>query len=196
MKIGDMPLRQFCERYRRGDFQKSDRKTQIEAGWHDWFCGEDELAERLAKIWEILDGVTSDFILDNFRVWFRNNCPASDDPLYDDVRFEPLDETKSDEQFFGIVIDDMRNTCKYEVFSGRADYNTEARFDDLQSVQNFINGWEDALEDRAFYEKKAERDAELDRLSAEASRLLRLGEEILRGYKDGLEEGIENAREE
>lgn len=188
MKIKDITLRQFCERYRRGDFHSSDHKTQVEAGWYDWFCATSELAGRLAKIWEILDGVTSDFVLDNFRVWFKNNCPASDDPLYDDVRFEPLDESKRDEQYFGIVIDDMRNDCKYEIFSARAGYNTEAEFNDLRSVQNFINEWEDALEDSAFYEKKAESDAEmnaeLDRLNAEADRLLKLGEEILIGYRD------------
>lgn len=200
MKIEDMTLRQFCERYRRGDFLSKDRDVQIEAGWFDWFCKTDELAERLQKIWQILDGITSDFMLDNFSVHFKNNCPASDDPLYDDVRFEPLDETKRDELYFGVTIDDKRNDCKYEIFSGRADYNTEAEFNDLQSVQNFINGWENALEDRSFYEKKAARDAkmaaELDRFNAEAERLLRLGEEILKGYEEGLEEGAEDGGQE
>ena len=174
-------LREFCDRYRKGEFLNKDRDVQIEAGWFDWFCDDDELAHRLKRIWDILDGITSDFILDNYYVCFTNNCPASDHPLYDEVRFEPLDRKRRNELFFGIAIADERKDHEYEIFTARNDHETETGFDDIRVVQQFINNWENALTDESFYAAKAARDAETDAMMAEGIALM---DEIIEQFKD------------
>lgn len=67
--------------------------------------------------------------------------------------------------------------------TARNGYETEREFSNVREVRAFINGWEDALKDEEFYQKRAEKEATMKRLSEEADRLIKMGEDILKGYQ-------------
>ena len=113
----EMSVRQWQERFRAGDFSSKDRAVQCEAGWYDWFCQDDALAGRLQKLSKVVMGITDPYILDNYYVWFKNNCPLSG-PLYDDVRFEPLHGDRNG-RYFVVIRDSPHETHKWTIYTER-----------------------------------------------------------------------------
>ena len=119
--MNEMSVRTWQERFRAGDFSSRDRAVQCEAGWYDWFCRDDALAGRLKKISSVVLGITDPFILDNYYVWFKNNCPL-EGPLYDDVRFEPLTGER-DGKYFLVALDSHHELIKWTLYTERYGYD-------------------------------------------------------------------------
>lgn len=120
----EISVREWIRLFNRGEYKNPSFKVQCDAGWYDWFCEDGELAGRLAKMGKIISRLKNDFLLDNYYVWFKNNCPMVG-PLYDDFRFDPLDESLRDKVYFGVACDDERNKNRFEVFTSRNGYKTE-----------------------------------------------------------------------
>ena len=96
-------VRQWQERFRAGAYENKDLKVQCAAGWYDWFCRDEALARRLKKISKVVMGITDPYILDNYYVWFMDNCPVVGG-LYDEARFEPLSGNR-DGKYFVVSLD-------------------------------------------------------------------------------------------
>ena len=111
----------------------------------DWFCSDDALAGRLKKISRVVLGITDPFILDNYYVWFKNNCPLSG-PLYDDVRFEPLSGER-DGKYFMVSADCPYEDEKWVLYTERNGFDSpEFTCRNVREMVKYINGMGRELE--------------------------------------------------
>ena len=134
----NISVRQWQVLYRAGAFDSKDRAVQCEAGWYDWFCSDEALASRLKKIAPVVMGVTDPFILDNYYVWFKNNCPMVG-PLYDDVRFEPLTGQR-DGKYFLVAKDSPHRDDKWVLYTERHGFNEpEFRCANVREMIRYVN---------------------------------------------------------
>ena len=89
--MAEISIRQWIENYNSGKYDSQDVKVQCEAGWYDWFCRDKSLCgktKRLApKVKQLAKSSKVD--VDNWYVWFKNNCPVFGS-LYDDIRFADI----------------------------------------------------------------------------------------------------------
>ena len=134
----EISVRQWQDLYRLGAFNGKDRAAQCEAGWYDWFCQDHALAGRLKKIGRVVMGITDPFILDNYYVWFKNNCPMSG-PLYDDVCFEPLSGER-DGKYFVVSLDSPHERTKWALVTERYGFDApEFECRDIREMVKYIN---------------------------------------------------------
>lgn len=133
-------VRQWKENYINGMYSVKDTDTMCDAGWYDWFCSNKALCNRLKKFGSIIKKIDNDFILDNFYVWFKNNCPCTG-PLYDDMRFEPIDQNLRDELYFLVCVDCPWDNKKFGVVTARNNYEKEYEFDTQKEVVEWINNF-------------------------------------------------------
>ena len=83
-------------------------------------------------------GITDPFILDNYYVWFKNNCPLSG-PLYDDVRFEPLSGER-DRKYFVVSLDSPHERTKWALVTERYGFDApEFECRDIREMVKYIN---------------------------------------------------------
>ena len=122
-----------------GDFNKADVKTQIKAGWYDWFCRDSSLVKKTERFGKILTSLREGGKVNfsNWYVWFKNNCPLNG-PLYDDFRFADL---QTGEVQMTIQFDCCWNNHKYVVWGRKApdkEFNHDNPLFETDSVKELI----------------------------------------------------------
>lgn len=146
--MAEMTVRRWQERFRAGDFNSRDLSVQCEAGWYDWFCRDEALAGRLKKLSSVVMGIQAPFILDNYYVWFKNNCPVAG-PLYDDARFEPLSGERNG-KYFIVSLDSPHEQAKWVLYTERYGYDApEFGSGNVRDVVRYINSMAAELEHNA-----------------------------------------------
>ena len=112
-------LFRWIDEFMEGNFDADDVKTQIKAGWYDWFCKDSSLANKTKKMGNIIKQVKrgGKVDLENWYVWFKNNCPLNG-PLYDDFRFADIE---TGNVMFTIQIDCCWNKTRYAVYGRTPD---------------------------------------------------------------------------
>ena len=131
-------VREWIKNFNEGKYDDTNFNTQVDAGWYDWFCSTDSLAKRLKKMGKIIKDIKNDYILDNYYVWFKNNCPCTFS-LYDDFRFEPLNEEERDRKYFLVQCDHPHgDEMMYNIATARNDYKTEFKCKNKSQVLKVI----------------------------------------------------------
>ena len=129
------------------EYESQDVKTQIKAGWYDWFCKDSSLAKKTQRMGNIISKLREGGKVNfkNWYVWFKNNCPLNG-PLYDDFRFADLE---TGEVQFTIQLDCCWNKKKYAVYGRTPDgeFHSDEPLFETDSVRELINWFNKPWED-------------------------------------------------
>ena len=141
-------LSQWIENFLNGHYDAADVKTQILAGWYDWFCKDSSLVNKTKKMGNIIKQIKDGGKVNrkDWYVWFKNNCPLNG-PLYDDFRFARLDT--GDVQLT-IQIDCCWNNHRFSVWGRKsedAEFEHEKALFETDSQKELVKWlntpWED-----------------------------------------------------
>lgn len=85
--MSNVSIKNFVENFEAGMYQSHECKTQCAAGWYDWFCSDNSLANRTIKLGKIVSRLAKSAMIDvdNHYVFFKNICPAAALPTYDAI---------------------------------------------------------------------------------------------------------------
>ena len=129
------------------EYESQDVKTQIKAGWYDWFCKDSSLAKKTQRMGNIISKLREGGKVNfkNWYVWFKNNCPLNG-PLYDDFRIADLE---TGEVQFTIQLDCCWNKKKYAVYGRTPDgeFHSDEPLFETDSVKELINWFNKPWED-------------------------------------------------
>mgnify|MGYP003120802478 FL=1 len=80
-------IQEFLVNFENGMYQNSDKATQCNAGWYDWFCDDSSLKNKTYRLAPKLKSLITSSKINIYEdyVFFKNNCP-SEGSLYDDFR--------------------------------------------------------------------------------------------------------------
>lgn len=139
MEEKKLTIREIRELAKKGEYEKLENEL-----WYDWFCSNKALANKTKRLVGMLSKIKNDKLLDNYTVWFKNNCPCCG-PLYDDMRFEPLKSDKTQDErngrYFVIIVDDKREDNKYVVWheADKEDFGADTTKEIFEYVDNLVN---------------------------------------------------------
>lgn len=140
-------IKEWINKFLSGEFDSQDVRVQIQAGWYDWFCKDSSLANKTKKMGNIVRQIKSGgkVNLDNWYVWFKNNCPLNG-PLYDDFRFAKLDT--GDVQMT-IQINCCWNKHRYSVWGRRGEdkeFEHESPLFETDSLKDLVKWFNEPWE--------------------------------------------------
>ena len=127
-------VRQWQKLYRTGSFDYSDYSTLERLGWRSWEFSAKTLADRTKQLSQVVMGITSPYILDNFSISFRR-LPTRFRKLYDEVGFCALREENNDKTFL-VLLNNPYYRRKWSLFTGR--YGEDAPEFDCWDVRELL----------------------------------------------------------